>query len=185
MIAHPSVERVLHGERGILAGINACIACKCVMSAVTLIYAAIDAMAGLTRPVDKVETDSTYFKDWAERYFLRFLDQPVTPAELYGARCGVLHAHSPESRVSRDRTGKTVVCKWRHGHRPDDPLLAARTSTSIILEVEALLEAFDRGIELFHNRIDAEPDLKLRVDHHVQELLCYEPWHPVPIVVAA
>jgi len=185
VITHPSVERVLHGKRGILAGINACVECKCVMSAVTLIYAAIDAMAGLTRPVDSVETDSNHFKAWAERYFLSFLDQPVTPAELWGARCGVVHAYSPESRVSRGRSGRTVVYKWRHGHRPDDPLLASHANTSIILEVEVLVEAFGKAIELFHGRIDAEPALKVRVDHHVQGLLCYEPWHPVPIVVAA
>jgi len=185
VIAHPSVERVLRGERGILAGINACIECKCVMSAVTLIYAAIDAVAGLTRPVDRVETDSHHFKEWAERYFLRFLDQPVTPAELWGARCGVVHAYSPQSRVSRDHKGKTGVYKWRHGHRPDDPLLAGHVNTSIILEVEALVEAFGQAVNLFHERIDAEPELKARVDHHFQGLLCYEPWHLVPIVVAA
>jgi len=155
------------------------------MSAVTLIYAAIDAMAGLTRPVEKVETDRGHFKEWAEKYFLRFLDQPLTSAELYGARCGVVHAYSPESRVSREGNGRTVVYKWRHGHRPDDVLLAHRARTSIVLEVEGLVEAFEKAIELFQEQIGVQPDLKARVDHHVQGLLCYQPWQPVPIVVAA
>jgi hypothetical protein len=185
VITHPSVEKVLHGERGILTGINACIDCKCVMSAVTLIYAAIDAMAGLTRPVDEVETNGSHFRDWAQQYFLPFLGRPVTPAELWGARCGVIHAYSPESRVSRKSLGNTVIYKWRLGHRLDDPLLADRAKTSIVLEVEGLVEAFEKAINLFQEQIEAQPELKARVEYHVQGLLCYQPWQPVPIIVAA
>jgi hypothetical protein len=185
MITHPSVEKVLRGERGIFTGINASIECKCVMSAVTLIYAAIDAISGLARPVHEVKTSGRHFKNWAEQYCLPFLDRPVTAAELSGARCGVIHAYSPESRVSRNNAGKTVVCRWRRGHRPDDPLLAVHAQTSIVLEIEGLVEAFEKAIERFQERIGADPDPKIRVDHHVQGLLCYEPWHPVPMVVAA
>jgi hypothetical protein len=33
--------------------------------------------------------------------------------------------------------------------------------------------------------MEAEPEIKKRVETHMKELLCYQPWQPVPIVVAA
>jgi hypothetical protein len=186
MIVHPSIERVLYGKRGIVAGIESCVNAMCVMSALTLIYSAIDAIAGLARDLDKKENDGGDFKAWVGLYYLPSLTASITSQDLWAARCGIVHAYSPHSGLSHSGDVRILIYRWRHAHRPDDPILAnyEKQANATVLEIESLVEAFNRATELFSQRIETDADLKRRVDHHVKALLCYEPWTPVPIVVS-
>lgn len=187
MMVHPSIERVLYGERGIIAGIASCVEAKCVMSALILLYSAIDAMAALTRGLADAESDGRDFQQWVRSYFLPQLAVPLSVEDLWGARCGVVHTYSPHSRLSHAHRARLLVYCWREGHRPDDAILAnfAAQKHTIVLEIEAMVEAFHVAVERFSERIAQDPDLRRRVEHHVKGLLCYEPWNPVPILVSA
>lgn len=186
MIAHPSIEEILYGERGIIVGINACVEAKCVMSALTLIYSAMDAVAGLARPIERIESNSADFTHWVEAYYGKFLPVQVTAMDFWGARCGILHAQTPHSSRSRSGDARILIYRWRDGHRPDDPILAdyEQKPNVTVVEIESLVDAFNQAVESFSISIESDPELRKRVEHHVQGLLCYEPWQPVPIVAA-
>jgi hypothetical protein len=63
MLGDPDLIEIVHGERGILRGIEACIDQQCLVSALTLLYAGIDALAALTRPLDQPDTRPMQFTD--------------------------------------------------------------------------------------------------------------------------
>jgi hypothetical protein len=164
-------------------GIKACVDAKCVVSGLTLMFAAIDALAALTRR-DGSRATRTEFMGWVNKYMLDELAVPMTAADLYGARCGILHSYAPTSDLSRRGDAKVLVYKWRHGHRPDDQVLEERARTATVVEIESLVEALDRAVKAFQDDVARDNDLRERVERHVTDLLCYEPWKPVSIVAA-
>src|SRR5690349_15829330 len=176
MLVLPSLERVVYGPRGMLVGIDACVEAQCVMSAVTLIYATIDAVSALVRPVRTVESTSEQFREWVRRYYLPALRAPVSVEDIWGARCGVVHTYGPDSRSSRGKGASILVYKWRTGHRPDDEVLTERSADGRILDVEQMVEALHIALARFQEEVASSPELLERVEHHVKELLCYEPW---------
>jgi hypothetical protein len=184
MMTNPEFRKVWGGRRGMRAGIKACEKAKCVVSALTLIYSAIDALATLTRS-PTVRATRSEFLAWVDQYLLPELKGELTSLDFYGARCGVVHTYGAASDLSRDGHAKLLVYKWRHGHRPDDPVLAERARTAIVVEIESLVEGLERAVTRFEARIAENSELRDRVERNVADLLCYEPWHPVAITVAA
>lgn len=185
MMTHPDFEKVWRGRRGMRAGIMACGRAKCVVSALTLIYSAVDALAALTRENPDARATRKEFLAWVDLYLLPELDVELTALDIYGARCGVVHTYAPTSDLSRSGQAKLVVYRWRTGHRPDDPVLAERARSATVIEIEGLIKSLDKAVRRFERAIDADPTLRAHVERNIQDLLCYEPWHPVAIAVAA
>lgn len=167
------------------SGIKACARAKCVVSALTLIYSAVDALAALAREKQEARITRQEFLDWVSAYLLPELGLELTALDIYGARCGVVHTYAPTSDLSRDGRAKLLVYKWRKGHRPNDPVLAERARTATVVEIESLIEALDRAVSRFEQQIDADSLLRSRFERNIKDLLCYEPWHPVEIAMAA
>lgn len=179
MIGDPSVEEIVHGERGVLRGIDACIGALCLVSAVTLIYSAIDALAGLTVPIDRTSGGSPDFKAWVEKYMMAHLASTLSPADLWAARCGVLHAYSRHSNLSRQGQARSLIYKWKNVHHPNDQLLRQHVADgAVVVEIEALAEALRRAVTEFQREVERDADLRSRVEHHVAALLCYKPSLP-------
>src|SRR5690242_2714284 len=99
MRVDPTLDEVLNGPRGMLAGIDACLKAECLVSGVALIFAAVDALSALTRPAYASETTRAVYIDWVRRYLLPESNIHCTAEDLYGARCGVLHTYNTESRL--------------------------------------------------------------------------------------
>src|SRR5688572_14829887 len=173
MMTHPNLRKVWGGRRGMRAG-KACERAKCVVSALTLIYSAIDALAALTRPSREDRTTRKEFLSWVDDYFLPELNTDLKVLGLYGARCGVVHTYGPASDLSRDGKAKMIVYKWRHGHRPDDPILAEYARSASVVEIETLIEALDRAVQRFEGQIADDRELRARVDTNIADLLCYK-----------
>lgn len=167
------------------AGIKACERAKCVVSALTLIYSAIDSLAALTRETQEARATRSEFQAWVGLYLLPELTVELTAVDIYGARCGIVHTYAPTSDLSKRGQAKLIVYKWRNGHRPDDPVLADRARSATVIEIEMLIEALDRAVGQFERQIDLDADLRSRVERNIKDLLCYQPWHPVAIAVAA
>jgi hypothetical protein len=184
-MTNPDFEKVWRGRRGMRSGIKACERAKCVVSTLTLVYSAIDALAALIRESQTARATRNEFLGWVNSYLLPELNIDLTAMDIYGARCGVVHTYAPTSDLSRDGRAKLVVYKWRKGHRPDDPVLAERARAATVVELEDLIEALDRAVERFERQIDADVALRARIERNIADLLCYEPWHPVAITVAA
>ena len=101
------------------AGIKACERAKCVVSALTLIYSAVDALAALTRERQEVRATRKEFVTWVSGYLLPELGIELTALDVYGARCGIVHTYAPTSDLSKSGEAKLIVYRWRNGHRPD------------------------------------------------------------------
>lgn len=185
MMTNPNLDKVWRGERGMRVGIRACENAKCVVSALTLIYSAVDALAALTRKATGTRATRKEFLDWVEAYLIPELGGDISPLDVYGARCGVVHTYGPNSDLSNSGAAKVIIYKWRTGHRPDDPILAQRAKSATVIEIENLIEALDRAVNNFEVHIENDKELRGRVEQNVAELLCYEPWRPVVIYVAA
>ena len=184
MLTNPDLYEIIKGERGMLNGVESCVRAQCLVSAVALMYSTIDAISALTRAREKSKTDRTVFITWIGKY-IPTAKLGCTTAELYGARCGVLHTYSPESDLSREGKAKTVIYKWQTGPAPNPTVLCNVRPDAIVLCVETLWGALREGIDAFLADVERNPELHDLVVHHARELLCYRPWTAVEIHVAA
>jgi hypothetical protein len=185
MMTNPDFRKVWRGARGMRAGIKACERAKCVVSALTLIYSAIDALAALTRETQEAHATRKEFLAWVGAYLLPELEVELRAIDVYGARCGIVHTYAPTSDLSKSGQAKLIVYRWRSGHRPNDPVLAERARSATVIEIEALIESLDRAVGQFECNIDRDALLRSRVERNIEDLLCYQPWHPIAIAVAA
>ena len=106
-----------------------------------LIYSGIDAIASLEKPEAPGKVQEQ-FVDWVETY-MEFKNGRVTGVELFAARCGMLHAYSPISDLSKK--GKARLIGYTVDGGPD-VLESPDVKDLVLLSVEGLAFAFFRGI---------------------------------------
>jgi len=176
MLVDPNLREVVAGPRGMLTGIQACLDQQCLVSAVTLVFAAIDALAALTRPINQAETDGATFRAWATRFLHPVQRMNCTVEDLWGARCGVLHTYSPEAVRAARRGARRIYYQWRQG--PPADTVRALPARSVVVIVEDLYAALFDGAHAYMDETSADADLKARLNAHLPSLLCYEPSDP-------
>ncbi len=183
MLTDPELIEIATGERGMLKGIDCCIETECLVSAVSLIYSAIDALSALTRPKSAADTKSGIFLAWVEKYMCPTSTLGCTAMDLYGARCGVLHNYGVDSQRRRDGVAQALIYKWKSGPDPDPQRATPLPQGAITICIEDLRKALGDAIKVFLHDVERDTDLLDRVNKHRRELLCYKPWSPVPIQV--
>jgi len=119
------IINVVHNS--IRKGINVTLEHDCDASAVILILSAIDAMAYLTMPKDQRDVRPDDFIKWADQYIRFPGEEQLTGADLYGARCAMLHSFGAQSKMSRK--GQCRVILWMTKPAPDS--FQTRASVSI------------------------------------------------------
>lgn len=96
-------------------------------AALMLVYATIDQLAWLSVPDD--ESNGKQFKEWVRRYLLvdasSCIPDDVTPEDIWGARCGLLHTGTAESREfnqlrARHKLYYTFGGQEAISHEPDE-----------------------------------------------------------------
>ena len=174
MLVDPKLEEVVIGPRGMLPGIQSCLDQQCLVSAITLMFATIDALAALTRPTTQPETDGNTFRVWAARFLQPDQRVGCTVQDLWGARCGVLHTYSPEAARAKQYGARRVYYQWREGPAAD----AGRTLPlgSIVVIVEDLHIALSNAAHDYMAEVGIDADLQARLTAHLPSLLCYEPF---------
>ncbi len=135
-------------QNGIKKGIRVAVENECWMAVVTLTLSGMDTMAYLGMPAGKEDVSKRDFVEWVDRY-VRF-DGPLqlTGLDLYGARCGVLHAYRTASRLSREGKCRQVIYKYQRGGQPIHYRPEVDPSV-VIVSIEALVEAFFSGVDRF------------------------------------
>lgn len=78
-----------------------------------VLYSSIDTAGFLNSPPDVASASSTTFKPWVEKFFIQHIKEPVTAADLWSARCAVLHTFGTISDLSR--SGKARQIQYYHG----------------------------------------------------------------------
>jgi len=73
-----------------------------------LIYSSIDVLGLLNAEDDVPSANITTFKAWAKKYMK--LDQlNITETDIYSARCGLLHTHTAQSNISKNKRAKELI----------------------------------------------------------------------------
>lgn len=183
MLIEPKLDEVVNGKRGMLVGIQTCLRSECLVSAITLMFSSIDALAALTRPIGQQLTDSAVFKAWANRYIKPESELGCTAEDLWGARCGVLHLYSPDSTLLRRNEARRIYYQWEAGPAAD--VARAIPGGSLVITVETLHQAVVQAIHDFIVDTEMDPDIKQKVQSHLPSMLCYEPYPPLAVTLAA
>lgn len=176
MLVYPELHEVALGPRGMLKGIQACVDQQCLVSSVTLIFSAIDALAALTRPAGQPETDGPTFQSWVTRFLRPEQRLNCTAIDLWGARCGVLHTYSPEAPRAARAGARRVYYQWSQG--PTVDTVRAIPAGSIVIPVENLHAALIEAVHEYIDHAHYDPVLTQCLEAHLPNLLCYEPHDP-------
>jgi hypothetical protein len=154
------------------------------LPALILLYSATDFFASLLRAETQPDTNRDHFKKWTEDYIIRPSLPAITSEDVWGARCGLLHAHSPSSRGSRQGKARELAYYLAHAPTPDmqrtldSRLKLEQAKGKVTLDVDALYAAFENGVRRFLADIQRDPALERRAAHHSSRLfgvLSYEP----------
>lgn len=83
-----------------------------VLPALALMYSTIDQLAFLDLPDGKQDVKREDFVRWVDTYLLPDSGLSCSALDLYAARCGLLHAQSPNSRLFREGKVKKICYAW-------------------------------------------------------------------------
>ena len=134
-------------NNGIRRGIEVAIANGCLGSAVVLIYSGMDSMAFLAMPKEQIDVAGKDFIDWADRYITFPCKDQLTGADLYSARCAMVHTYSVYSRMSRE--GKARIIGYMDKAVPEVMYNPDVNKELVLVSVPGLAEAFSKGIDQF------------------------------------
>jgi len=124
-------------------------------AALALSYSGIDTLAFLRAPVGAKDVNRDDFIEWCDRYMVPFLHSAATGIDLYGARCGVLHTSSAASRLGREGHAREVW--YRFKDRAGVNLMTNTPQPSLMVEIEALVQAFVQGSQQFVADLEGNP----------------------------
>ncbi len=176
----PPTSRHYHG---IAANLNT--------PALILLYSAIDAASWLCAedPDGQVQN---YFVAWVEKYILPGGRFECSALDLWAARSGVVHTLSASSRLSRKGKVQKILYVNRGGNRDIlDRLEAIRNAKSlreardgrraassaadmtrnVVLEIDALMNAFQEGVASMLSDAKSDASLNARIKERESKVL--------------
>ncbi len=137
-----------------------CISNKLILPAVKLIYSTIDILAWLS--VEEEEHSGHDFIKWAEKYVIPHIELGnCNGVDLWGARCGVLHMATAESKPTRKKSPNAaimVIYFW--GTQTMFPPPGLQDQNVKYVHVESLLKSVACGHQQFFtelNEMDSTP----------------------------
>lgn len=84
---------------GIVSELKCCDECGITTASVAMAFICIDALANLSRPVNKKKVTRADFIEWVDTYLQGHPDQPYKyrGKDVYAARCALLHTYGSET----------------------------------------------------------------------------------------
>jgi hypothetical protein len=139
------ITKAVYG--GIKKGIQVAVENNCLGSAVILILSGIDSMAFLNMPASQKDVTGNDYIEWADRYIKFPCVEKLTGADLYGARCAMLHTYGVVSKLSRD--GKCRMVGYLSETVPEIRYNPDVDKNLVLVSVSALAESFYKAIDTF------------------------------------
>jgi len=75
-----------------------------------ILYATIDIF-GFVTASDETDAPGQRFRSFVNIFMMKYL-KDVTPDDLWGARCAILHTGTPESDLSRKNKARQILYSW-------------------------------------------------------------------------
>ena len=165
-------------HNGIKRAIRVALDNECYAAAVILVYSGIDTMAYIGIPDNQEDVTSRDFMNWADQYIRFPCNEQVTGADLYGARCGMLHSYSVTSRLSRE--GKCRRVGYMDKAVPEVRYDPGIDPSFVLVSIHGLAEAFFRGIDQFLVDIFADPVKAAVAERRLDQLVMEIPYSSPP-----
>jgi len=160
-----------------------CFAHKRILPGLILVYSAMDILASLSRPAHRDEAGRRGFIEWVKIYLLPGSKLTCTPEDLYGARCGLLHTYSAESRFSHEGKARQVYYAWGTADAEDLDATVGITSfrnLAVAVHIDELLIALKSGFQKFMKDVANDPERGQLVRMRVGKI-----FGPVPLELVA
>jgi len=149
--------------------IHVCMKNNAPTGAILLTYCAMDAMAFLAMPTGQQKSGRSDFKRWVGKYMQTSSKQPYQydKEDLYGARCGIVHAYTAESDMSKDKKCKQIVYKINCLKHLYDP---SKNPELVVLGLNLFIQDFYDAVDRFLADIEEDEDLRKRVEGRLPKL---------------
>jgi hypothetical protein len=131
--------------------------------ALILVYSGIDGMAWLTMPDGHEDVRGADFQAWVKEYLLPDAGLACDEADLWAARCGLVHAQIMDSQSARHDRARHI---WYHvgpGNQLLIPIHEVSRELPVTISVETFVAAFRSATERFFERIEQDGGLERRV----------------------
>lgn len=147
----------------LLEAVEDCLGKRQLLPCLTLLYSGVDIVASLERRPS--EGTRAAFVRWVEENLLKVQPLPCTALELYAARCGILHAFTAESDLSRQGVARPVIYAWGNAKASDLAETALRLNRrDVAVQLEELIEGFRAGLARYCEEVAQDAERMRRVE---------------------
>ena len=166
----PTAESPWAAITGLIRELRQCTAAGCTKAALALAYICIDTMAYLAMPADQSRQTPQAFIAWVDTYLKADASQPYAycGVDVYAARCGLLHAFSPEADLHRRDPAIRVFGYHDGGEHVFNP---AKAPNLVLIGTASLLNDIVTAIEGFLTACQEDAALRARVETRLPKLL--------------
>jgi hypothetical protein len=165
-------DRLITGQaKQVTRAIELCLAEDLWEPALVLMLMFIDACAWLARPTNRADVTFADFVAWTEKYLLPDSRLECTAAELYGARCGLLHSLTGESQLHRRKKIRKISWSRANGHDVYT-LIQKRMHEKFLpvaVGIDHLFWALGKALNNFGEDFETDGELAKRVADRVHE----------------
>ncbi len=127
-------------------------------ASIAMSYICIDALANISRPIEKAKATRKDFINWVDVYLTAHPDQPYKyrGKDVYAARCALLHSFSAEAKLHEDDTDTIKFAYHDGGMHYFDPeidprlvLIGAKSFTNdVIISIGIFMDACGADLDL-------------------------------------
>ena len=137
------------------------------VASLAMLYVALDTMALLACPVGQQSQTRGDFIAWVDRYLKADAasEYQYEGIDVYAARCAVLHSYGS---VAALHSGKQPPRKF--GYTDNGPHRKDEVERFVLISVAVLIHDFSKAMESFIAEMQANSDLKQRVDSRMGSL---------------
>jgi hypothetical protein len=123
---------------------------KMTVSALVLLYSAIDIAAGLASENTDISGKKRFVK-WVNRYMAPHISLACSAHDLYGARCGMVHSFAAESSLSRKGEAKQILYAYGESDAAKlrEMITLAQIDYCLVVHSDDLFKAVRGGIQAF------------------------------------
>lgn len=142
-------------------------------AALTVIYSGIDSFGLLAAPAGVLDANRATYMQWCEKYILprlkNFEATAITAADLYAARCGVLHTSTPLS--SSEREGNAHQVFYQFQDKTGVNMFLNAKQAPVRIDIGNLGLAFKEGGIAFLTDLKNDPPSQKLADDRAQHFL--------------
>ena len=133
-------------------------------SALILVYSGIDILGALD--TDDGQASKASFVEWADRYMAPAAKLGCSALELYSARCGLLHALTPDTRLTKEGKARRFTYVTYPVFFPEENV----PGESFVVHVGTLWLAFRDGVRAFTVEVTSMPEHSERVERNLSNV---------------